>query len=65
MATGARLSAPDIPLDVADLTFMFTYFYFFFSFPVSIAVWTLFVSFCLFLVDTMLSPRFRFLLRLV
>ena len=44
MATGARLSAPDIPLDVADLTFMFTYFYFFFSFPVSIAVWTLFHS---------------------
>ena len=31
----------------------------------SISIWTSFVSSCLFLVGTMLSPRFRFLLRLV
>ena len=47
---------------------MLTYFLFFVlfsSFPVSISVWTLVVSSCLFRVGTMLSPRFQFLLRLV
>ena len=43
---------------------MLTYFFFFSSSPTSIPIGTSFVS-CLFLVDTMLSPRFRFLLRLV
>ena len=39
--------------------------FFFSSFPFSISIWTSFASSCLFLVGTMLSPRFRFLLRLV
>ena len=38
---------------------------FFSSFPFSISIWTAFVSSCLFLAGSMLSPRFRFLLRLV
>ena len=43
-----------------------TYFCFFFSsFPFSISIWPSFVSSRLFLVGTMLFPRFRFLLRLV
>ena len=51
---------------VFSLALLLIYFYFFFSsFPLSISIWTLFVSCCLFLVDIMLSPRFRFLLRLV
>ena len=46
---------------------MLTYFLFFFSsFPFSVSItWTSFVSSCLFLVGSMLSPRFRFLLRIV
>ena len=39
--------------------------FFFSSFPFSISIWTSFVSSCLFLVGTVLSPWFRFLLRLV
>ena len=42
--------------------------FFFSSFPfsiLSISIWIWFVSSCLFLAGTMLSPRFRFLLRLV
>ena len=42
--------------------------FFFSSFPfsiLSISIWISFVSSCLFLAGTMLSPRFRFLLRLV
>ena len=39
--------------------------FFFSSFPFSISIWTSFVLSCLFLVGNMLSPRFRFLLRLV
>ena len=35
------------------------------SFPFPISIWTLFVSSCLFLVGILLSPRFRFMLRLV
>ena len=42
-----------------------TYFSFFILFPFSISIWISFVSSCLFLVGNMLSPRFRFLLRLV
>ena len=38
---------------------------FFSSFPFSISIWPSFVFILFFLVGTMLSPRFRFLLRLV
>ena len=44
------------------ILFLFSYFPFRYF---SISIWTSFVSSCLFLVGTMLSPRFRFLLRLV
>ena len=45
---------------------MLIYFHVFFSsFAFSILIWTSFVSSCLFLAGTMLSPRFRFLLRLL
>ena len=63
----ASLKYACFPLAYCLLAFlMLTYLYFCFSsFPFSISIWTAFVSSCLFLVGTMLSPRFRFLLRLV
>ena len=48
-----------IAVDLFDFSFLPTVPFFLFRF------WTSFVSSCLFLVGTMLSPRFRFLLRLV
>ena len=45
---------------------IFYFLFFFSSFPSSISIWTSFVSSCRFLVGSIiLSPRFRFLLRLV
>ena len=46
--------------------FMLTYLFYFSlsSFPFSISIWTSFVSSCPSLVGAMLSPRFRFLVRL-
>ena len=49
-------------LCVFDVDF---FFFFFSSVPFPISIWTSCVSSCLFLVGTMLSPRFRYLLRLV